>query len=260
MEIQDRNFYISGEYCIFMDAELFKELGFTEREQKVYIALLELGLTTVGPIASRTKLQHSKVYETLDKLQEKGLVSYIIQSKTRHYQPAEPKEILNIIEDRKQRFLEIIEELELKKRYSQSKQVAIVYEGFKSFKALFNTIEAGLKKKDSYWAFAFKNEYYTPSASLFLKKFHERIATKKIDDKVIGHTSVRNAIKQTFQGNKNIKIRYTKNSTPLGVIIIKNKVINLVWGERPTAIEITSEQIFEQYKQYFLEEWGKGRR
>ncbi len=243
-----------------MDAELFKELGFTEREQKVYIALLEIGLTTVGPIAMKTKLQHSKVYETLDKLQEKGLVSYIIQSKTKHYQPSEPKEILNIIEDRKRRFLDIIEELELKKKYSQSKQVAIVYEGFKSFKALFNKIEQELKKGDSYWAFAFKNEYYTPSASLFLKKFHERLALNKIDDRVIGHTSVRKAIKSTFQGNKNIKMRFTGNSTPLGVIIIHNKVINLVWGERPTAIEITSEHIYGQYIDFFASEWAKGKK
>ena len=96
----------------------------------------------------------------LDKLQEKGLVSYIIQSKTKHYQPSEPKEILNIIEDRV-----VVSyyhwRTRTQKKYSQSKQVAIVYEGFKSFKALFNKIEQELKKGDSYWVFAFKNEYYS---------------------------------------------------------------------------------------------------
>lgn len=240
-----------------MDVELFKELGFTEREQKVYIALLELGLITVGPIAAKTKLQHSKVYETLDKLQEKGLVSFIIHSQTRHYQAADPKEILNIIEERKRRYLEVLDELELKKAYAQSQQGAVVYEGFKAFKALFNKIADELQKGDAYWAFAFKNEYYTPAASLFLKKFHERLAEKKIDDKVIGNVSVRGVITTTFKDNKNIKIRFTAKDTPLGVIIIKNKVINLIWGDRPTAIEITSEQIFKQYKKFFEGEWAK---
>lgn len=238
-----------------MDVEVFKELGFTERETKVYVALLELGLTTVGPIATKTKLQHSKVYETLDKLTEKGLVSYIIISKTKHFQAANPKEILNIIEERKRKFKEIIEELELKQKYSTSRQIAVIHEGFKAFKALFNRIADELKEKDVYYAFAFKNEYYTTPASLFLRKFHQKLEEKNIDDRLIGHTPVKNAIKKAFEGNKNIKIKFTKNETPLGVIIIKNKVINLIWGERPTAIEITSQQIYEQYKKFFTEIW-----
>jgi sugar-specific transcriptional regulator TrmB len=239
------------------ETEIFKELGFTEREIKVYISLLELGLTTVGPIASKTKLQHSKVYETLDKLIEKGLVSFIVIGKTKHFQAADPQEIINLIEDRKRRFKGVLKELRLKQKYADSKQIAIVHEGFKSFKAMFNRIADELQKGNFYWAFAFKHEYYTPAASLFLRKFHQKLEEKKIDDRLLGHVSVKVPIKKAFEGNKNMKIRFTKNETPLGVIIIKNKVINLIWGERPTAIEITSEQIYEQYKKFFLELWNK---
>lgn len=240
-----------------IETEIFKELGFTDREIKVYIALLELGTTTVGPIASKTKLQHSKVYETLDKLIEKGLVSYIVISKTKNFQASDPKEILNLIEERKRRFKDVLEGLELKQKYAESKQIAIVHEGFKSFKALFNRIADELKTGDFYWTFAFKNEYSTPAAALFLRKFHQILEEKKIDDRALGHNSVKEAIKKAFEGNKNIKIRFTKNETPLGLIITKNKIINLVWGERPTAIEITSEQIYEQYHNFFLELWNK---
>lgn len=242
-----------------MDTEIFRELGFTEREIKVYVALLELGLTKVGPIAAKTKLQHSKVYDTLNKLIEKGLVSFIVISKTKHFQASDPNEILNLIEERKRRFKETLEELRLKQKYAESKQIAIVHEGFKSFKAMFNRIADELKKGDSYWAFAFKEEYYSVSASLFLKKFHQKLAEKKIDDRLLGSVKVKNEIKKSFEGNKNIKIRFTGNETPLGVIIIKDRVINLVWGERPTAVEITSEQIYNQYKKFFLELWNKSK-
>jgi sugar-specific transcriptional regulator TrmB len=238
-----------------MDKEIFKELGFTEREIKVYLALLELGSTTVGPITAKTKLQAAKVYETFDKLIEKGLVSFVVVSKTKHFQASDPKEIINLIEERKRRFKEVLSELQLKQKHADYKQIAVVHEGFKSFKALFNRIEDELNRGDPYWAFAFKNEYYTPAASLFLRSFHNKLEKKKIQDRIIGHNSVKKSIKKTFEGNKNIKLKFTTNDTPLGVIIIKNKVINLVWGERPTAIEITSEQIYEQYKRFFLELW-----
>jgi predicted transcriptional regulator len=183
------------------DTELFKELGFTEREIKVYLALLELGLTKAGKISAKTKLQHSKVYETLDKLVEKGLVSFIVISKTKHFQAADPKEILNILDERKRRFKDILEELELKQKYAESKQVAIVHEGFNAFKALFNRIADDLQPGKSYWAFAFKEEYNTPAASLFLRKFHEKLAEKKIDDRALGHYSVKKQIKKSFEGN-----------------------------------------------------------
>ena len=44
-----------------MEEEIFRDLGFSERETKVYLALLELGSTTVGPIAAKTRMQDSKV-------------------------------------------------------------------------------------------------------------------------------------------------------------------------------------------------------
>ena len=52
-----------------METAIFKELGFTEREIKTYIALLELGTSTIGPLTKKTNLQATKVYETLAKLQ-----------------------------------------------------------------------------------------------------------------------------------------------------------------------------------------------
>lgn len=240
-----------------IEIEIFKELGFTEREIKVYIGLLELGLTTTGPIATKTKLQQSKIYETLEKLIEKGLVSYIMISKTKHFQAADPKEILNIIEGKKRRFKNVLQELELKQKHTKSKQIAIVHEGFKAFKAMFNRIEDELQKGESYWAFAFKDEYYTPTASLFLRNFHQKLEKKKINDRLIAHASIKKSIKKAFEGNKNIQIRFARNDIPLGVIIIKGKVINLIWGERPTAIEITSDQIYEQYKNFFIGLWNK---
>ena len=122
---------------------------------------------------------------------------------------------------------------------------------------MFNRIADELKKREYYLAFALKDEYYTPAASLFLRKFHQKLEEKKIEDKAIGHLSVKKEIINAFEGNKNIELKFTNNETPLGVIIIKDKVINLIWGERPTAIEITSQQIHDQYKKFFTELWNK---
>jgi hypothetical protein len=88
-----------------------------------------------------------------------------------------------------------------------------------------------------------------------LKKFHERLAEKKVDDRLIGYFSVRKIIKKTFAGNNNFKIRFTKNLWPDVVIMFKDRTIHLLWKDRPVAVEIISEHIHTHYKEFFMEIW-----
>ena len=243
-----------------MDLELFQELGFTPREAKVYLALLELGLSKAGPIVAKTRMAHPKVYETLERLIQKGLVSYIIISKTRHFQAADPKEILNLLDEKKHRFKSILNELEVKKQFSQQKQTALIHEGYKAIQALFNNIVERLEKRDFYYAFAFKDDYKEINVPLFFSKVHQKIAQKKVKDFALANHSVKKQIQVTYSKNENIQIRFTKKETPLGVVIVKNKVLQLVWGDLPTCIEITSPQIHQQYKRFFEELWHEAKK
>ncbi len=236
--------------------EIFKELGFSEREIKVYLALLELGQTTVGPIAAKTRLQHSKVYQTLEKLIDRGLVSFIIRSKTKYFQAQDPKQILNIIKEKEHRFSEILPKLQQKQQFSKEKQIATVYEGYKAIKAMFNLIFDELDKKSYYYVFAFKDEYITSKlASRFLRNVHIQLSEKNIDDRLIAHNSIKKEFKKNYSDIRGIKYRFTKINLPFGLMIINNRVINWVWGERPTAVEVVSKQIAQQYKKFFLEIW-----
>ncbi len=239
-----------------MNEEIFKEIGFSERETKVYLALLELGSTTVGPVAAKTRLQHSKVYQTLEKLIDRGLVSYVVKSKTKYFQAQDPKQIINILKDKERKFLEIMPELELKQKLSKEKQVATVYEGYKAIKAMFDTIIEELNNKSYYYVFAFKEEYLSEElAKRFLRNIHMKLAEKKADDRLIAYYSVKKEFIKNYGDIKNVKFRFTKTNLPIGLMIINDRVINWVWGERPTAVEIQSKQIAEQYKKFFLEIW-----
>jgi len=235
----------------------FKELGFTDRETRVYLALIELGSSTVGPISKKTKLQPSKIYETIEKLIEKGLVSYTLVSKTKHFQASNPREIIKMIDNKKKRFEEVVKALEEKQKSREEKQVSVIHEGHKSFRALFNLIADNLTSKDYYYAFAFGEEYHSESASILLHNFHKKLGKKKVDDRAIGNLKYKKIIRRAFKDVKNYKLRFTKNVFPSGMLMYKDRTIHLIWGERPTAIEIISEQVNERYRKFFLELWGK---
>jgi sugar-specific transcriptional regulator TrmB len=242
-----------------VDIELFKEIGFTEREIKVYFALTELGQSTAGPIAAKAKLSHTKVYETLERLINKGLITYTIISKTKHFQAGNPKEILNILDDRKQKMIAEIEELEIKSKFAKEKQETVIHEGHKALRALFNRITEELTKNDYYYSFALKQDYKDSTAPIFFTNIHRKLAEKKVKDKSIANEEVRKDIEKAYIENKNIQFKFVKRSTPLGIVLIKNKVIQLIWGELPTAIETTSKQMHEQYKKFFEELWEEAK-
>lgn len=242
-----------------MDVELFKEIGFTEREIKVYAALIELCQSTAGPIAAKARLSHTKVYETLERLINKGLVTYTIISKTKHFQAGDPKEILNMLDERKQKISAEIEELKIKARFAKEQQGTVIHEGHKALRALFNRIIQDIQKDEYYYAFALKQDYRDSAAPIFFTNIHRKLADKKITDKALAHEDIRKDIKKAYTNNKNIQLRFIKRSTPLGIVLVKKKVIQLTWGELPTAIEITSKQIHEQYKLFFEELWKEAK-
>ncbi len=240
-----------------MVEEIFKELGFSERETKVYLALLELGQTSVGPIAAKTRIQHSKIYPTLEKLIDKGLVSYVIKSKTKYFQAINPKQIINILKEKEHKFLDILPSLLEKQEFSKEQQIATIYEGYEAIKSMFNLIIEQLDKQSHYYVFAFKDEYISSEiVSIFLRNIHQQLAKKRVDDRLIAHISIEDKVRENYKDIKKMKIKFTKIDFPLGLMIINDKIINWVWGKRPTAVEIISKQIAEQYKNFFLNIWN----
>ena len=134
--------------------DVFADLGFSERETKVYLALLELGETTVGPIAAKTRIQHSKVYQTIEKLIDRGLATFVIKSKTKHFQAQSPNRILSMIREKERNFQGILPELEQRQKQVQSPQTARIYEGYKAIKSMYESIIEELNKKSYYYVFA----------------------------------------------------------------------------------------------------------
>ena len=61
-----------------------QNLGFYKNEAKVYLALLELGFTSTGPLIKKTNLHRNIVYESLDKLITHGLVASTMQKGKKH--------------------------------------------------------------------------------------------------------------------------------------------------------------------------------
>ncbi len=239
-----------------MDISVFEELGLSNAEAKIYLALLELGSAKSGSIIDRTKLQSSTVYHVLGSLIEKGLVSFVLKGKVKYFQANSPENFLSFLEEKKRKFIEILPLLKEKEKLSKQKQTAKVYEGLNGLKAAFNDILVSLNKGDEYYFFQIiRKKLLDEKIILFFRNYHLKRSSKGITVKGIALSDSKNIIKEIFKDIKKTKIKYLDELIPSGVIIYNNKVINLDLEDIPTAIVIESNAISESYKKFFLEKW-----
>lgn len=79
------------------------QMGLSDKEAKVYIALLELEYTTVQWIAKKTDLNRTTIYDILESLKQKGLVSFYIKNKVKYFIAAPPEKMADMLEEKLER-------------------------------------------------------------------------------------------------------------------------------------------------------------
>src|SRR3989344_3673170 len=95
-----------------MYQKILQTLGFTHSEIAVYQALIKLKSSTTGPIVQQAHISSGKIYEILNKLIEKGLVTYITKAGRKYFQVTNPKRFYDYIEKKEQDLRQTKEQLQ----------------------------------------------------------------------------------------------------------------------------------------------------
>ncbi|MBT6519428.1 hypothetical protein HOK51_06255 [Candidatus Woesearchaeota archaeon] len=244
-----------------MNLKILESVGFTKGEIKVYLSLLELGETTTGSIIKSSQITGSKVYEILERLIQKGLVSYIIREKTKYFQTAPPKRLMDYINkkqtelaDQKNQIESIIPKLESIQKSTQKTQSSQIFEGYAGVRTVFNLILDSLKPGETYQVFTLGDELKNDRVVMFLQNHHQRRIQKKIKVQLIANTKEKKLLQKHLK-YKGMNIKYCKDPVPVGVFIFKDHVATFTFKQKPTAFLIKSSQIAKSYKDFFTNLW-----
>ena len=88
--------------------KLLEESNFTNKEARVYLALLELSQGTVTKIAKITELKRPIIYVILEGLIKRGYASELPNKKINAYQPISPEIILKRLQGIVKNFSEML--------------------------------------------------------------------------------------------------------------------------------------------------------
>jgi len=240
-----------------MQKESLTYLGLTDGESKVYLALLKQGSSTVGPIVKEAKVAYSNIYEILDRLLEKGLVSFIIKEKTRHYQAAQPSQLQDYLEKKESQLAEeksILKKLipELEKLQEQThRQQAEIFLGLKGMKTAFERITQEYSKSKQEYLFFYIAEEGFEQADEFFARIYPKF--RHIPAKGIANIKYRQS---KFIKQAHFKVKYVNFPIPSNIDILNDKVLLTSW-QQPLAILITSKDIADKFRQYFYSIWNQ---
>lgn len=123
------------------------QTGLDEKAASVYTALLNGGESSVLDIAKRSGLKRTNIYNILEDLKEKNLVTEVTNGKTAKYFPNSPKEIEKLIELKstmirhaKLNYEILINSLLSQYKLNEHKPLINFYEGLDGLKKLYDDI------------------------------------------------------------------------------------------------------------------------
>ena len=238
-----------------------KELGLTEGESKVYESLLFIGSSTVGPIVKKSGVAYSNIYEILNRLSEKGLVSFIRKEKTKYFQAVQPTRIRDYLDKQEQKihknrtvFEKLLPELEHLTENAMKKEEAEIFIGEKGLLTAYEILLKNSRPKDAgFFFYVYEPKLYEKSENFYRKSWN---VVKKYKTIWMGVSNKK--FKETHLRKKSphfIKYKFVNFPLPGNIDIFQDKVLLVSWLDKPIGILIHSQDIADNFKHYFESVW-----
>ncbi len=238
--------------------EFLKRVGLSKGETKIYEALLGSGLSPISKIHEKTGIERRNIYDILNKLIEKGLVTYITENKRRMFQISHPDKILQYLAEKENEIKKTVEETKflipsmMEKFDLRKPQInAEVYRGFEGIKTIWEDM---LNYKENYWLGS--GRYVPKTLPNFFVSFNRR----RIKQGVVWYNICRHEMRKEIKPFKLEHVRFLPkefSGNPTVICIYGNKVVNFIYGKEFFAFLIESKELAENYKLYHKYLWDK---
>ena len=249
-----------------MDTSSLREAGLTDGEIKVYLALLELGSSTTGPIVDKSGIARSIIYQILEKLMQKGIVSQVTKEQTKYFQAAEPSKLLDYIDEHEaaiqtnRRMVEkLLPQLDLLKKSARESEVQL-FSGFRGTIVVHEHTYQKLKRGEGYWYMGVPADQPGPHHS-YWQRDHQRRAKVGISCRLLFEADTDPKILKNRNSYSGCEARYMPADikTPAWFMGYGNVATIGIPSGKPITVEITNQEIADSFKAYFDEFWKKSR-
>ena len=236
------------------------DLGFSNKEASVYLALLELGPSTTAEISHKAGINRTTGYDILESLSSDGLVNPIGETKIQKFVAENPDKVIIFLENKIKQGEERLKNAynllpELFSIYNiEEKPMVKYYEGIDRIKEVF---EDTLTAKDEIVGYAVGTDAFEAVGEEYLRDYFKRRVAKNIKVRVIAPDDP-DTLKVTAGDKEELRESYI---VPRNLFyfttetnIYNNKILIISWKEK-FAVLIESKEIADAQKKVFELAW-----
>jgi sugar-specific transcriptional regulator TrmB len=247
-----------GFFMIIMSREELKQIGLCDKEAEIYLLLLRLEEALASEIAEKSRISRPHIYDTLAKLIEKGLASYVIKNNKKYFRPASPLKLLDYLKEKEDSIKDIIPNLLKLAEPGAKRPVIEVFEGKEGIKTVLNDA----LKENKEWLSLGSTGKVTGILPYFIEKFHKQRIKQKMPLRVLFNDDPCGRKRAAdFAEMPCTKIKFMEKRGPATTYIYSDKVVIILWHkEKLVAIMIKDKEISNSFRSYFEDIWGQDTR
>ena len=227
---------------------MLKEMGLSDNEARVYLALLELGPSLAGKITRKTGIHRRNVYDITDRLAKKGIIGYVLKNNRRNFEAISPEKFLDIIKERESELNEALPHLKMLYEKTKEKKETNFYSGREGLKSVFQDQLEDNKEKEILILGASRTAFEI--LPFYFKWYDKDRIRKKIKARIIASEELGKQI--LLSETRYIPAKY---ANPLAINIYKDKVAIILWKKEPIAVVIKEKEAADAYRKYFELMW-----
>lgn len=233
-----------------MNTEPLEKLGLQEAEIKIYLSLLKKGLSTATQISQYTGLNRSHIYDKLDILLEKGLISFVIKNNVKYFKASDPEKILDYIKEIQTNIQDIIPDLNQIKNIPKSKTVVELYQGKEGMKTVLKDI---IREKKDYSVFGEEGQFQE-ILPVFIHQFLRDVKHNKMKERLLSKEEKRGKIILT---EENTEVRHLPDRffSPVTMVVYGDKTAIFIWAEPQFVVLIKDDGVAKAFNSYFNVLW-----
>lgn len=247
-----------------MYAELFQQLGLSNNEARIYETLLREGELPVGAISASSGIHRRNVYDTLNRLLEKGLVFEILESKENRYQAVRPNKLMELIQEKEHVLTSAMPELEKLFATTPPKESVYIYKGVEGWK---NNIRDLVRIGQDFYVFGAKGAWNDPRLRPTVEQAIKELAKKNITSHILYERQAEKEIAQNVelfkQGGSKVQYRVIpeKYSTKVSLEVFGDHTVLLTniglsqIDAKSSFTVIINQQIADAFRTWFQFMW-----
>ncbi len=230
-----------------MDLETLKELGLSDKEVRIFLALLRFGTITATKVAQETNIDRTTSYRFLSSLIDKGLVSYVIRNNIKYFTAAHPKKLVEDLTNKIEKVQNILPELEMLTKLPKEETKVEVYKGKEGLKTVMKDI---LRGKKSYTFIGEVEKFFT-ELSFYAVQWLRSVERERIRGRLICNENTQ------FQVAKTERYRLISKSfiSQISTWTYGNKTALFIWSNPLYAIVIENDDVAKSNLNFFNFLW-----